>query len=343
MSKIPQHIAIIRLSAMGDVAMTVPVIRAFAMQYPAVTITVISRPFFEPFFASIPNVTFFGVALDKRHKGVLGLLRLFVDIKKLQIDAFADFHDVLRTKVIRTLFRLSGVKVAVTDKGRAEKKALTRPKNKVFKQLKTMFERHQDTLEQLGYDINLQNPIFPEKAILSQKVLKLSGNKTQKWIGIAPFAQYQTKVYPQDLMQEVITALSANPENKLFLFGGGTNEIEILENFATNKTNCIVVAGQVALEEELQHISNLDVMLSMDSGNAHIASMLGVTTITLWGATHPYAGFTPFNQLLSNCLLPDLKKYPLLPTSIYGNKQVLGYEEVMRSISTTSVLQKVEA
>ncbi len=340
MSK-PQHIAIIRLSAMGDVAMIVPVIRALALQYPEVKVTVVSRPFYKPFFEGLPNVNFFGVDFYKRHVGFIGLLRLFMDLKKLDIDAIADLHNVLRSKVIRTLFVCSAIKVAFTDKGRVEKKALTRFKNKIFKPLKSMFERHQETFEKLGFLIDLKAPSFPDKAILSETIIASTGVKNQKWIGIAPFAQYQTKVYPQDLMQQVIDKLAANSQNKLFLFGGGTSEIELLTTIASNKSNCVCIAGKLSLEQELQLISNLDVMLSMDSGNAHIAAMLGINTITLWGATHPFAGFAPFNQPISNCILPDLEKFPLLPTSIYGNKQVTVYNDVMRSILPETIISKL--
>ncbi len=77
-----------RLSAMGDVAMTVPVLRALVAQHPNVKLTVISRPFYKPFFNDIPNLTFF--AFDRqRHKGFLGLFRLYQDLKPLSIDAFA--------------------------------------------------------------------------------------------------------------------------------------------------------------------------------------------------------------------------------------------------------------
>ena len=68
-----KHIVVIRLSAMGDVAMTVPVLRAFSVHNPDVIITVVSRPFFKPFFDTIPNVSFFGVDLKKRHKGFFGI------------------------------------------------------------------------------------------------------------------------------------------------------------------------------------------------------------------------------------------------------------------------------
>ncbi len=342
MSKKLQHIAIIRLSAMGDVTMTVPVIRAFATQNPNVKITMVSRPFFKPFFDGIENVTFFGVDLEKRHKGFLGLLKLFSDLKQLNIDAIADLHNVLRSKVIRTLFALSGKKVAFTNKGRAEKKALTRAKNKIFKPLKLMVDRHVETFNKLGFSIDLNNPNFPEKAILSNEILNISGKKeNQIWIGIAPFAQYQSKVYPQDLMQKVIDVLALNNNNKIFLFGGGTNEIEILHLFSKNKNNVIVIAGKLNLEQELHLISNLDVMLSMDSGNAHIAAMLGIKTITLWGSTHPFAGFSPYNQPLENCLVADRNQYPLLPTSVYGNKKVVGYDDVMRSVAVESVIRKI--
>ena len=203
---------------MGDVAMTVPVLRALVLQHPNVKITMVSRPFFQPFFNGIPNVNFFGVDLKERHKGFFGLLRLFSDLRKLDIDLVADLHNVLRSKVIRTLFTLSGKKVAATVKGRAEKKALTSLTNKVFAPVKPMLERHIETFKKLGFQINLNNPIFPEKAILSEEIIKITGKKEENWIGIAPFAQYESKVYPLDLMQQVIDELAKNASNTILLF-----------------------------------------------------------------------------------------------------------------------------
>jgi ADP-heptose:LPS heptosyltransferase len=344
LSKSIQHIAVIRLSAMGDVAMTVPVIRAFVEQNPNVKITFVSRPFFKPFFDGIPNVSFFAVDVKKRHKGFLGLLKLYSDLKKQNIDAVADLHNVLRSQIIRTLFFLSGKKVAATDKGRAEKKALTRAENKIFKPVKTMVQRHVDTFNNLGFNVDLSNPKFPEKAVLSKEIIEISGEKQNfNWIGIAPFAQYESKVYPLDLMQKVIDELALNASNKIFLFGGGNKEIELLNQFSKNKENVINLAGKIPFQHELQLISNLDVMLSMDSGNAHIAAMLGVKVITLWGATHPFAGFAPFNQPLENCLTSDREQFPLLPTSVYGNKKVDGYEDVMRTISVEKVVASIQS
>jgi ADP-heptose:LPS heptosyltransferase len=332
-----------RLSAMGDVAMTVPVVRALATQYPELKITVISRPFFQPFFNGIPNLHFFPFDEKERHKGIVGLWRLFQDLKPLHIDAFADLHNVLRSKVLRTLFSLSGKKTAFVDKGRAEKKALTRAENKIFQPLTTMFERHQLVLESLGFPIDLSRPQFPAKAKISEPELTTIVAQSKKLIGIAPFAQYDSKVYPLDLMQEVIDTLAQNQEHTILLFGGGQNEKEQLQSLVGNKTNVLNMAGKIPFQEELNLISNLDVMLSMDSGNGHIAAMLGVPVVTLWGATHPYAGFLPFNQTLDNALVSDRNQYPNLPTSVYGNKKVAGYENAMRTILPEQVVALIES
>jgi ADP-heptose:LPS heptosyltransferase len=305
---------------------------------------VVSRPFFRPFFEEIPNVNFFSVEVKGRHKGFLGLLKLYSDLKKLNIDAVADLHNVLRSIVVRNLLALSGKKVAHTDKGRADKKALTRAEKKIFEPVKPMVERHVDTFKELGFFVDLTNPIFPEKAILSDEISKVSGGKeNNKWIGIAPFAQYESKVYPLDLMQKVVDELANNDNYKIFLFGGGKKETDQLNILATAKENVIVAAGKFSFDQEIQLISNLDLMLSMDSGNAHIAAMLGINVITLWGATHPYAGFKPFNQPMENCLVSDREKYPLLPTSVYGNKKVEGYENAMRTISMEKIVNSIQS
>jgi ADP-heptose:LPS heptosyltransferase len=288
-------------------------------------------------------VNFFGVDLKERHKGFIGLFRLFSDLRKLDIDLVADLHNVLRSKVVRTLFALSGKKFAATDKGRAEKKALTSLTNKVFTPVKPMVERHVDVFKQLGFLIDLSNPKFPEKAILSDEIFSITGTKNQNWIGIAPFAQYESKVYPSDLMQKVIDDLAKNKNVKIFLFGGGATEIQKLKQLQNNHDNVIIVAGKLSFEAEIQLISNLDIMLSMDSGNSHISSMLGVKVITLWGATHPFAGFKPFNQPDDFCLTSDRKQYPFLPTSVYGNKKVAGYENAMRTILPFQVIEKINS
>jgi ADP-heptose:LPS heptosyltransferase len=142
-------------------------------------------------------------------------------------------------------------------------------------------------------------------------------------------------------MKLVINQLSKN--FNIILFGGGNAEILQLNQIEAQTPNTKSVAGKLTLDEELDLISNLDLMLSMDSGNGHIAAMLGVKVITIWGITHPYAGFRPFNQPEDHQLLADRNTYPEIPTSVYGNKQPKGYEKAAGSISVEKVIEKINS
>ena len=149
-------------------------------------------------------------------------------------------------------------------------------------------------------------------------------------------------MYPFDRTVSIIELLKNTKKYKIFLLGGGKKEKEMLETLASPVDKVFNVAGKLSFEEELQLISHLDLMVSMDSANAHLAANFGVKVITLWGVTHPYAGFYPFGQPLSNALLADRAAYPLIPTSVYGNRVPEGYENVMESIPVETVLGKVE-
>ncbi|NER18928.1 ADP-heptose--LPS heptosyltransferase RfaF [Spongiivirga citrea] len=326
---------------MGDVAMTVPVIRCVVQQNPEVQITVLSRAFFKPFFNEIPNVSFIEVDVKGRHKGFLGLFKLSKELRLLRFDAVADLHNVLRSNILKLFFKIYFTKVVQIDKGRSDKKALTSGNISAFKQLKTTHERYADVFRKLGLHADLSKHEFPTKMELNPTIQDLAGHDGKQWIGIAPFAQYESKSYPLEQLMQVIASLSETRKYKLLLFGGGKKEADLLNNIASKYGNAVNVVGKLSFQEELQLISNLDLMLSMDSGNGHLAAMYGVPTITLWGVTHPFAGFAPFGQDRGNTLLADRAQYPLIPTSIYGNKFPTGYEKAIASIKPSDVVNKI--
>src|SRR5690606_27081617 len=150
-----------------------------------------------PFFRTIPNRTVYHAEVKGKHKSIFGLYQLSKELKKLKIDAVADLHNVLRSKILKCFF--SGIKIAQINKGRAEKKDLVT--GKIFKQLKTTHQRYADVFEALGFPINLDNPSFPPKAILNQKLIEIIGLTNQKRIAIAPFAAHESKMYPLNLME----------------------------------------------------------------------------------------------------------------------------------------------
>lgn len=336
----PKHILVIRLSAMGDVAMTVPVLRVLLDTYPDLKITMVSRSFFKPFFNSLPEITFLEADIYGKHKGIPGLIKLAREAKQLNIDAVADLHQVLRSKVMNIYFGLQSIPMAKIDKGRKEKKALINANGNSIVPLKTTHQRYADVFAELGYPIDLKAHRYPKNPAINKEVKEIL-QPDKKHIGIAPFAAFESKQYPLNQLEEVIQTLSASGNYQLILFGGGEKEVKALKNLANKYENTISVAGKYTLEVELNLMAQLDVMLSMDSGNGHLAALFNVPVVTLWGNTHPYAGFVPFGQPASNQLMANRMQYPLIPTSVYGNKMPEGYEKVMETIPAKSVIKKL--
>lgn len=336
------NILVIRLSALGDVAMLIPVLRVFEATYPEVKITVLSKPFHKPLFDEFQNVIFFPAEVNGKHKGLTGLYKLSKELKNQNITAVAYVHNVLRSKILGSFLSLKGIKGAKINKGRAEKKALIRAINKDFKPLKTTVERYVEVFEKLGFPLDMSTHAFPAKKEIPDKATPLLDATFKNKIGIAPFAAHEGKIYPLEMMEQVIAQLDAEKQTQLFLFGGGKKEETLLNQIAGKYGSVTNLAGTLSFEQELAVISNLDAMIAMDSGNAHLAAIYDVPTITIWGVTHPYAGFYPFNQPLENALLADREKFPLIPTSIYGNTFPKGYENAIKTITPQQILEKVK-
>lgn len=311
-----QHILVIRFSAMGDVAMTVPVLKNVLEQNPRLQITVVSNAFFEPLFAGLERCSFHPVYLRAQHKGVTGIYRLFRELtKQHRFDGIADLHHVIRSTLLRTLFTLTGKKTAFIDKGRKEKKALTKKEDKIFQQLTTSYERYAEVFRKLGIQVTPDHskPVYAKQPLPNGLVSFFQPNK--KVIGVAPFAQHKEKMYPLEKMKAVVQALAVN--HNIIFFGGGPGETAVLNEWTHEILNTANAAGNFSLAQELAIISHLDAMISMDSANMHLASLYNVPVISIWGATHPFAGFYGWGQDEKNIVSVDLS---CRPCSVFGNK-----------------------
>ena len=385
---------------MGDVAMTVPVVKSLAQQYPDLRITVLSKPFARTLFDGLaPNVSFMGADIKGEYHGIKGLNALYRRLTAKNFTAIADLHSILRSSYLRMRFNFDRYRVAHIDKHRAMRRALTATNNKQLVQLPTPFEGYADVLAQLGYPVNINfTSIFPpeggdlkliapfingkskgeakalskeekalgeatacegaeakilseekegkreEEKVLSEKEeeeVKAESLKPQgeKWIGIAPFAAHKGKIYPLEKMERVIELLlEREPNCRIFLFGGGAEERELLTQWESRHDRC-TCALLGSLYNELVLMSHLDTMVSMDSANMHLASLTGTRVVSVWGATHPFAGFMGWNQSPADAVQTTL---PCRPCSIFGNKPCLHGDDACRnSITPEEIVERV--
>ena len=313
---------------MGDVVLLVPVIRSLVAAYPDVEVTIVTRPKFASFFTDMERVIPFPADVDHTFNGVLGMRDLFKKLlKKSTYDIVIDMHDHLRTIVLRSLFKIFFTRVVVFEKGRKEKKELARKENKIIRPLIHTVERYRLAFEKAGFNFSLQPPpYFKIKESIQLEVndwlAKNNVSKNEKWVGIAPFAMHLSKIWPVNNYAAVIEKIIETTHTKFFLFGGGEKEIKFFETLRMNfPSHCIVVAGELKLKQELALMEKLDVMLCVDSSNMHIASLMGIPIISIWGGTHTDVGFGPLGKGQESIIEISRNELPCRPCSIYGREK----------------------
>lgn len=291
----PLNILVVRFSALGDVAMTIPAIYSVAESYPMHRFHVVTSAFCAQLFIGAPsNVVMHPLEQVK-------LRQIFRCVKPLGIDRVADLHNVNRAWCVDAYYRLHGKQVAMLDKRRWERGAVRKAH---YTTPVSFTERYFHVFKRLGLPAKFFFEQLPASALPSlPSELPAKGGK--RWVGIAPFARYDNKTYPLEKMRQVVELLSQQENVEVFLFGG-RKEAQILEQWCESSTTVHSVAGRFKMAEELALMSQLEVMVSMDSSNMHLASLVGTRVLSIWGSTSPACGFMGWRQnkcdaILSGC------------------------------------------
>ena len=336
-------VLVVRLSAIGDVAMTIPVIYSVAAANPQDSFTVLTQTFLMPLFINRPaNVNVMGVNTKTTEKSFFGFFRYVLMLRMYKFDMVLDLHSVIRSRIVNFIFRLKWKKVFVVDKMRNERKRITALPPKEIFPLRPVIERYADVFRAVGFKFdNTFVSLYADSVVTENVIDMIAGEKKdRRWIGVAPFARHKGKIYPIERMEKVVEYLSKQDSITVFLFGGRGDEEKILKQWEDKYKNTISVVGRYSLDKELPLMSNLDVLVSMDSANMHFASLVGTKVISIWGATHPYAGFFGYKQSEDLAIQVDL---PCRPCSIYGNKPChRGDWACMNEISAERIIDKIE-
>jgi ADP-heptose:LPS heptosyltransferase len=339
---ITKRILILRFSALGDILILLPLLKSIQNKNTNYHFTVASIPKLAFLFKDIPNVDFIGVDFKENYKGFKGLLDLFHVFYGYKFDAVLDLHDVIRTKVLKVLFKMVGTSVITFEKGRAEKKKMIENKSKNRVTLPTTFDRYFSAFKTLDNEFEIiENKLF-EEIELNEKCVRFISDFDSKWIGIAPFSKHKSKEYSLEKINKIMNSFSDKSDIKFIFFGYGEAEKNQIESFFKDNEKVKNAISKFTFEEECAMISNLDIMISMDSANSHISALFGVPTLTIWGATHPVIGFKPYLQPFENQILPNSDSYPNLPVSIYGKVKKREYETIINSIDSEQIINRIK-
>lgn len=329
-------ILVIRSSAMGDVAMTVPVLRAFEQRYgDRVKVVMLTRDFYDPFFDGIKNLEMYNIDLYDQHSGVNGVRKIYKELRAAyKFDMVVDLNYKLYSRLLRRFFMFGGVKAFSIDKGREEKKELTRFKGKRLHQLRSSIERYADVFRKAGFALDVAN-VLPEKRAWEGE------DKHVRWVGISPFAKHTGKVLPIESVRQVIEGLTREePGVIIFIFGGGRADRMVADSLVAWYDNCVSTIGTMSLRGELDLMRRLDVMLSMDSSAMHMCSLVGTRVVSVWGATHPFAGFLGWGQSMDDVV--EVDDLNCRPCSVYGHKPCFrGDYACLTRITPASIISKL--
>jgi len=339
-------ILVIRFSAMGDVALIAPLAHVLLKEHPSVNITILTRPHFIPLFYGNSRLSAIGVDIDSTYKGVLGLLRLYNQLKHTDYDLIIDLHDNIRSRLLSGFFRVSGTRIVRYDKRRSDRKKLLKDGISSTSSMPHTTELYRNAFLLAGLNSNLS--LQPLQSPLDWSIVKtkldIDLDDTNKLlIGIAPFAKHSSKMWPIEKIHLLINKISVKyPGTSFFIFGGGDQELIEIDKLIVDLPTAYNVGRLLNLEAQLTLMSQLGIMISMDSSNMHMAALMGTKVISIWGSTHPAFGFYPlFNE--GNMILPNAGYKPV---SIFGkvdNSQQLELSvKAMDSITVDRVFERVK-
>lgn len=328
---------ILRLATIGNVAMTVPVIASLSRRYPNDKFIIASKKPLGDMFASMPNVEFREV---DNHLDWKGVWALWMSWRK-EIDAMIDLQVVLRTRIFGSLMKLSGKRVTRVHYGRIRKHLITVWGIGSKHALPSEFERYRDAFRRAGLETDDAFTALPVNKNAAKKVQDLFGKKEkgERWIGLAPFAKSRSNMIPYRVTKEIIERLSADSHTRVFLFGAGVVECEMLRQWASVFPRTESVAGRLQLAQELELMRQLDVMICMDSANQHLSSLVGLRAISVWCATHPMIGFMGWKQHSEDIIQRhDLR---CRPCTCHGTNHCRYGNYACRQIEAETIIQQI--
>lgn len=332
------HVLVIRLSDVAKAAMCVHSLRGLRRDYPEVKLTVLTTSALRPLFRGVAGVEYL-FADEPQYRGLGGEMRLRRAIRASGANGIADLEASPRSRRLRLSITPWRRKVSVIQRGKNQRKLLTRKFRKVMVQLTPLSQRSRDVFERLGLPFCMPAPVRKKRSGEIPHIASiLAGEKRGKWVGVAPLSHHKGNCYPIPQAAELIKQLAARYD-KVFIFGSGVYQRQFCEGMEKLYPGTVSVAEKASLDEQIDLISVLDAVVTIDNPVLSIASLVGTPAVSIWGATHPFIESCGYGQ---NPLYNVQIDLPCRPCSADGRRACLfGHYECMTRITPEMVLSKV--
>ena len=329
------RILVQRYSALGDILILLPILKELKEQHPDLELALVSRPFVKPLAEEL-GLRFYAADLNGKHKGLGGLRRLARAIQKdFKPEIIIDGHAVLRSQWLSQLFTLMGTQTFQINKDRKSRKGFLN--SGAPSSLKPTYQIHLDNLAAAGLRLPFDPKNLPNAPYLLEPETEAwwQGKKARQNIGVAPSAKHLSKRWPHEHF--VLALKEMQKEGRRFFLFGGPDELAQLKKLGEEaQVDYCLVAGQFKLDQEIALMKGLDLFISHDSSNMHMAAWAGCPLISIWGGTVPQAGFAPYGS--QNHPLQLAEKLDCQPCSIYGTSICLrGDWACMEQLPPTSL------
>jgi heptosyltransferase-2 len=314
-----EKILIIRLSSLGDIVLTTPVIKSLKRKFPDSDIFFLTKNEYHDLLKNDPHI-FSLIEFDpfEKHKGVSGFFRLVRELKGYNFDLMIDLHANLRSFLIRHLLK-ANIKIKYNKRWLA-RLLLVHLKFIKVKPIYTI-DSYLEALKKIDVNSSDKNPIiyldqegenFMKDFLMEKKI-----EKDDIVVGIHPGAKWKTKRWTEEKFARVCQILNKKSQIKIILFGDRKDQdvIERINSLSENQR--VFKAVNLPLNKFISLIKRCDCFVTNDSGPMHIASALGVPVVAIFGPTHPKLGFAPIGS--ENIILTaDVK---CSPCSLHGGKR----------------------
>jgi lipopolysaccharide heptosyltransferase II len=290
------RILVIRMSSIGDIILTTPLLRALKKAFPGATLTFIIKKQYAALLEGSPLVDEL-IAFDKS-EGFHGLRKLKQQLKAQKFDLFLDIHGSLRSRYLRAGL---GVRHGASyPKYLLRRYLLIFFRINLYKDITPVYLRYFETVKKMavrydgeGTEIHVPEAMLEE---VGASLENLGRRSDTRMVVICPGATYSNKQWTTQGFIETARVLSALP-GTLVVMHGGRDDVDLCKEIANRAGRGVIsLAGQLSLPGSAALFRYSSVVIANDSGMLHLAQSQKTPVVGIYGPTTRELGFFPLPQ-----------------------------------------------